>query len=135
MNINRHVTRRRFFTVASTLAATAVLPADSLFAEDTPDPIIPIPDDGWRMWPDTEATWKDDALFLPDEVDVASLAVRAPTGGWAVLNEQQGTAVALPASVEQYYWGTLGSRPYTTGEYEYADNDSRSEEHTSELQS
>jgi beta-galactosidase len=125
MNINRHVTRRRFFAVASTLAATAVLPADSLFAEDTPDPIIPIPDDGWRMWPDTEATWKDDALFLPDEVVLAKLPVHPPTDGWAALNPDQGIPVSLPASVEQYYWDRIESRPYTKQEYEYADKDTK----------
>ena len=31
----------------------------------------------------------------------------------------------MPASVEQYYWGRLGSRPYTKAEYEYADADPR----------
>jgi hypothetical protein len=125
MKFDRRVTRRRFVQYTSALAAAAAFPVEPLFSEATPASTVPIPDDGWRLWPDTEAAWKDDALFLPDEVDVASLAVRAPTGGWAVLNEQQGTAVALPASVEQYYWGKLGSRPYTTGEYEYADNDSQ----------
>ena len=75
------------------------------------------------MWPDRDATWQDDALYLPDELDLAKLPVRPPTGGWEALGPQRGVAVTLPASVEQYYWGKLESRPYTVAEYEYAETD------------
>jgi hypothetical protein len=27
-----------------------------------------IADEGWRMWPDTKANWKNDKLFLPEDV-------------------------------------------------------------------
>jgi hypothetical protein len=123
MSIRRSVTRRRFCQFTSALAAAAALPVKPLFAEGALDPVVSIPDDGWRMWPDTAAAWKDDSLFLPDEVDLAALPVNPPTGGWAVLDSQKGIPVVLPASVEQYYWGRLGSRPYSTAEYEYADID------------
>jgi beta-galactosidase len=122
MKIDR-LTRRRFVQFTSALAAATVLPVEPSFAEPANASIVPIPDDGWRMWADTNASWKDDSLFLPDELDLANLPVHAPTGGWATLNLQQGAPVTLPASVEQYYWGKLGSRPYTTEEYEYADID------------
>ena len=125
MNAHRSVTRRGFFKLASTLAAATALPGDSLFAEDAPSSTVPIPDVGWRMWPDTAAEWQDDELFLPDEVDLLKLTANPPTGGWAALNTQQGIPIALPASVEQYYWGRLGARPYTKAEYEYAENDTR----------
>ena len=39
------------------------------------------------------------------------------------LGPDQGVAVTLPASVEQYYWGKLASRPYTIAEYEYTGSD------------
>jgi beta-galactosidase len=117
------LTRRRFIQASTALAATAALPVGQLFAEDASGTEVQIADDGWRLWPDADARWKDDPLFLPDEVDLASLAVRPPTGGWAALNPQQGMPVELPASVEQYYWGRLGSRPYTTAEYEYTESD------------
>jgi hypothetical protein len=26
-----------------------------------------IPDDGWRMWPDREAKWESDAIYLPED--------------------------------------------------------------------
>ncbi|HXB58777.1 MAG TPA: hypothetical protein VNU95_04405, partial [Candidatus Acidoferrales bacterium] len=63
---------------------------------------------GWRMWPDTNAAWINDPLYLPDQVVLASLPSNAPTGGWSTLNNLQGIPVTLPATVEQYYWGALG---------------------------
>jgi beta-galactosidase len=71
---------------------------------------------GWRLWLDREAHWQDDALFLPDEVDVAKLPVNIPTGGWEVLSDQQGLAVTLPSTVEEHYWGKFGTRLYTKHE-------------------
>ena len=63
-------------------------------------------DKDWRVWLDTAAAWKDDTLYLPDEVDLAKLPVNPPTGGWAALDGKGGDAVAtLPATVEQFYWG------------------------------
>jgi hypothetical protein len=111
VSIQSLLTRRRFIQASTALAATAALPVGQLFAEDASGTEVQIPDDGWRLWPDADAPWKDDPLFLPDEVDLASLAVRLPTGGWAALNPRQGIPVELPASVEQYYWSRLGSRP------------------------
>ena len=71
-----------FFRGSTALAAAAALTPSPLFAESAPAPEVEIPDDGWRMWPDTDAPWKDDPLFLPDEVDLARLPVNPPTGGW-----------------------------------------------------
>jgi hypothetical protein len=82
-----------------------------------------IPDQGWRLWPDAQASWQNDTLYLPSEVNVGQLPVNAPTGGWDALNPAAGVLVTLPASVEQYYWGSFSSRPYTsvfTGVPEYA---------------
>jgi hypothetical protein len=71
---------------------------------------------GWRLWLDRDAAWKDDALRLPNEVDLAKLPINAPTGGWNVLNGQQGIGVTLPSTVEEHYWGKFGTRPYTKHE-------------------
>jgi beta-galactosidase len=84
---------------------------------------LSMPDEGWRLWPDTKATWKNDALYLPDDVDLKKLPTNAPTGGWATLDDSMGIAVTLPSTVEQHYWGKFGLRPYTTGEYTYAATD------------
>ncbi|BDI32948.1 hypothetical protein CCAX7_49990 [Capsulimonas corticalis] len=68
---------------------------------------------GWRLWPDSQAQWKDDKLYLPSEVKLSELPVNAPTGGWAALGGQQGIPVTLPSTVEEHYWGKMGFRPYT----------------------
>ncbi len=62
---------------------------------------------GWRMWPDTNATWKSDTLYLPSEVVLSNLPVNPPTGGWGVLSNSTGIPVTLPGSVEEYYWAAF----------------------------
>jgi len=71
---------------------------------------------GWRLWPDTNASWANDTLYLPSDVVLSSLPVNPPTGGWGVLNNSQGIAVPLPSSVEQYYWAAFGGTAFT-GDY------------------
>jgi hypothetical protein len=98
-----------------------------------------IPDEGWRLWVDQHAEWKDDAIFLPEDVSQGSdgvvrgkgepLPVNAPTGGWGVLGDAAGIAVTLPGTVEQHFWGKYGAgedgkpRSYTPDEYRYAADD------------
>jgi len=67
---------------------------------------------GWRLWLDQEAKWKDDPLFLPSEVNLKALPVNPPSGGWRVLGAKAGIPVTLPTTVEEHYWGKLGTRPY-----------------------
>jgi beta-galactosidase/beta-glucuronidase len=76
-----------------------------------------IPDSGWHLWVDREASWENDELFLPDEVDLALLPVTPPTGGWEVLDSSIGTQVTLPTTVEEHYWGKFGYRPYKNAYY------------------
>src|SRR5258708_33405524 len=71
---------------------------------------------GWRLWPDHEALWTNDTLYLPSEVRLDRMPINPPTGGWKVLNDQQGVAVTLPSTVEEHYWGKYGTRPYTKDE-------------------
>ena len=73
---------------------------------------VTIADTGWRMWPDQDAKWKDDAIYLPEDVQMASLPVNPPSGGWEALSATQGIPVTLPCTVEQYFWGLQGLRPY-----------------------
>ncbi len=95
-----------------------------------PAPAVPvtgtlnIPDTGWRLWLDREATWKDDPLFLPSEVQLAALPINPPTGGWDVLDSSRGIAVTLPSTVEQHYWGQFGLRPYKN-EYYFEKSDDK----------
>jgi hypothetical protein len=74
------------------------------------------------MWPDQKAAWKDDTIYLPEDVDLQRLPVNSPTGGWSALSSQQGIPVSLPATVEQYFWGLEGFRPYQD-EYKFEATD------------
>ena len=88
-------------------------------AEAWPENGTLIPDEGWRLWIDTKAEWKQDAIFLPEDVTQGSdgvvrgkgepLPVNAPTGGWGVLSDAAGIAVTLPGTVEQHFWGKYRS--------------------------
>ncbi len=77
---------------------------------------IDISDQEWRLWLDKEASWRNDSLFLPP-VDISSLPVNEPTGGWNILNEFCDTIVRLPATVEEYLWGNNGGTRGITGNY------------------
>lgn len=74
--------------------------------------VFAIPDSGWRLWPDQKAEWKSDTIYLPEDVRLASLPANPPSGGWQVLSATQGIPVTLPCTVEQFYWGLQGMRPY-----------------------
>ncbi len=95
-----------------------------LFSHLQAQAIIEIPDSGWRLWPDSAASWENDALFLPDEVDLARLPVNPPTGGWEILTASRGIAVTLPSTVEEHYWGSFGFHPYKD-EYYFEREDSQ----------
>jgi len=93
---------KRFFL--TTLSAFSFL--FSLQAED-------ISTSGWRLWPDRAAAWKDDTLYLPAEVKLNQMPINPPTGGWPALNDQCGIPVTLPSTVEEHFWGSFGTRPYS----------------------
>lgn len=80
----------------------------------------------WRLWPDTRAAWQDDALYLPDQVDLSTLPVNPPTGGWKTLNDQKGIPITLPSTVEEHYWGKFGLRPYDN-DYGYSKTDDQAQ--------
>ena len=67
-------------------------------------------DQGWRLWLDPKAAWQDDTLYLPEDVNLTNLPVNPPTGGWAVLNDQAGIGVSLPATVEEFYFNKAPAR-------------------------
>jgi hypothetical protein len=67
-------------------------------------------DQGWRLWLDPKAAWQDDTLYLPEDVKLMNLPVNPPTGGWAVLDDQAGIGVSLPATVEEYYFNRTPAR-------------------------
>ena len=140
MNIQGKTTRRTFLgnTAATATAAGLLRGMPSLAAEqvrpvghDWPENGTLIPDEGWTLWVDKDAEWKNDRIFLPEDVrpggpgDLKTLPVNGPTGGWEVLERGAAGAipVTLPGTVEQHFWGKFGSRPYTPEEYRYAADD------------
>ncbi|HEX3730585.1 MAG TPA: hypothetical protein VHV47_12320, partial [Opitutaceae bacterium] len=71
-----------------------------------------VPDSDWNIWPDVQAAWKSDRIYLPEDVDLAALPVNPPTGGWEALDRPRDRVVTLPTTIEQYHWGMTGFRPY-----------------------
>ena len=105
--------RREFLQASAAALVAARLP---LAAQNATAPhnanVIAVPDTGWRLWPDQKAEWKNDTVYLPEDVHLASLPVNPPSGGWEALSATQGIPVTLPCTVEQYFWGLTGMRPY-----------------------
>lgn len=56
----------------------------------------------WRVWMDESAVWKEDALYLPSEVDLKTLPVNPPTCGWDEIY-QEGVESTLPVCVEELF--------------------------------
>src|SRR5579872_3880244 len=104
----RHMAGRFAIPLLLSLAALVILISQAS-AQD-------ISTEGWRLWPDREASWKDDSLLLPSEVNLATMPVHPPTGGWDMLNDNLGIPITLPSTVEEHYWGKFGTRPYTKNE-------------------
>ncbi|MEM9964192.1 MAG: sugar-binding domain-containing protein [Asticcacaulis sp.] len=111
-----NLNRRGFLGVAGAgVALSAGAQAQSKTAT------LDIPDDGWNLWIDEQAAFKDDVIYLPSQVNLKALPVNPPTGGWGALRPE--VTVTLPATVEQYFWGRFGLRPYGADEYRYAEDD------------
>lgn len=114
------IDRRRFLaTSVGVVTASGLAPTTSLAAE----PSLTIPDEGWRLWIDRGAAWKDDLIYLPGAFELAKLPVNPPTGGWGALGSADAITVKLPTTVEQHFWGQFGTRPYGPDEYRYAEDD------------
>ncbi len=130
------LTRRTFLEAsAAAVIATQLKPAQAQAAKTAyPENGTLIPDEGWRLWIDEHAEWKNDTIFLPEDISRDGngtvlakgqpLPVNQPTGGWGVLRYDDGLDVTLPSTVEQHYWGKYTTRrPYTPDEYRYAADD------------
>ncbi len=128
--------RRKFLEACAAAGALAGLnlhaqsaraPQSGEFPSDFGPESLVIPDDKWNLWIDQAAPWQDDEIYLPDDVDLKKLPVNPPTGGWESLYARAGGPdyqfVTLPATVEQYFWGKFGLRPYTPEEYRFAADD------------
>jgi hypothetical protein len=90
---------------------------------DAAMPAPTIPDEGWKLWIDRDARYREDRIYLPSQVDLARLPVNPPSGGWDVLDHVPALTVTLPTTVEQHLWGAFGERPFTADEYRYGGED------------
>ena len=70
----------------------------------------------WNLWPDQEAEWENDSLFLPP-VDLSGLPQNPPTCGWEELHRGNGKLVRIPATVEEHFWGENGHPFGISGDY------------------
>jgi hypothetical protein len=112
------VNRRHFLAVSGAGATAALTPVAA-----RADAALSISDQGWSLWIDQAAPWRDDDIHLPGAVDLKALPVNPPTGGWTGLSSAGALSVELPATVEQHLWGKFGTRPYGADEYRYAEDD------------
>jgi beta-galactosidase len=129
------LSRRTFLqTAAAATVATQLNAAAPAQNSEVPYPEngTLVPDDDWRLWIDERAEWKNDELFLPEDISWQNgvlcgkskpLPVNEPTGGWGTLRADNGINITLPTTVEQHYWAKFGQRPYTPEEYRYAAED------------
>ena len=79
------------------------------FAAQSPRSETDLSGSGWKLWLDTSAQWEKDKLYLPP-VDVKSLPVNPPTGGWqALYSAKDSIKVSVPGTVEEYYWDKLAA--------------------------
>ncbi|HSC53106.1 MAG TPA: glycoside hydrolase family 2 TIM barrel-domain containing protein [Phnomibacter sp.] len=97
---------------------TALLVISSLVSvhAQTPRTSIDLSGYNWKLWLDTSAKWQNDVLYTPP-VNIAVLPVNIPTGGWDALKNAKGINVHLPATVEQFYWGSNGNANGVAGNY------------------
>ena len=70
----------------------------------------------WYIWPDKEAQWIDDTLFLPP-VNIDKLPVNLPTCGWEALFNNKSLPTTIPATVEEYLWNENGNYYGIAGNY------------------
>ena len=70
----------------------------------------------WALRLDTGARWMDDTLYVVSP-PIASLPVHPPTMGWMGLEAVKGPTVHLPATVEEYFWGSNGNAFGLAGNY------------------
>jgi len=95
--------------LSSTVAGLLLLTSAAMAQDLSPS--------NWHLWPDTNAAWQSDTIYLPEDVVLTNLPVNPPTGGWGVLSQSNGIPVTLPATVEQYYWNQLPGETDATGSY------------------
>src|ERR1700728_1468215 len=100
----RRLSRRTFLQTAAVAGVAARVKGAP--PQGPAQPTIPcpengtlIPDEDWRLWIDEKAEWKNDELFLPEDISWQNgvlcgkskpLPVNEPNGGWGTLDRLTG---------------------------------------------
>lgn len=71
---------------------------------------------GWQLWLDHKAQWINDPVFTPP-VDISKLPVNPPSCGWENFDKTDCKKVAVPGTVEEYFWGANGNPVGIAGDY------------------
>ncbi|MDP2982915.1 MAG: glycoside hydrolase family 2 TIM barrel-domain containing protein [Candidatus Latescibacter sp.] len=72
--------------------------------------------EGWRLFLDKNADWKNDPVFMPP-VNVSTLPVNPPACGWDDLERKCDKVVSVPGTVEEHFWGVNGNPIGVAGDW------------------
>ena len=72
--------------------------------------------DGWQLWLDSKADWKNDTVYMPP-ANIATLPVNPPACGWDDLAKFFDKTVSVPGTVEEHFWGANGNPIGIAGDY------------------
>ena len=78
--------------------------------------MVSLSDANWKLYLDRNAKWENDQLFLPP-VNLATVPVNSPSCGWDNLPLAANKTVAVPGTVEGYFWSTNDSTGKMHGDY------------------
>ena len=70
----------------------------------------------WQLYLDENVEWENDSIFLPP-VNLAELPINSPTCSWDTLHGKAYKSVAVPGTVEGYYWSLPDSTGGLRGDY------------------
>jgi len=84
------------------IIAFSLLFANNLFSANETPCEINIGASTWKVWLDENASWKEDTLYLPQDVDLKRMGVASPGCGWSELYKT-GKDASLPVCVEELF--------------------------------
>lgn len=66
--------------------------------------VVDLSGNNWALWLDTAAQWQNDPLYTRP-VNIGTLPVNTPTGGWNALTAKASKTVHLPATADAVLLG------------------------------
>lgn len=81
----------------------ALLFLNSIFLQAQSRQQLNLSGEGWRVWLDSAAQWKNDSLFLPRTLNMSAIKPHSPSCGWDSLYKMKGIMAKIPASFEELF--------------------------------